>query len=119
MVSVSSSSDLQQMIPVRPTRPIAPRQQPQQDQDQQQNDQIVDKNNQKAVTSDEEIARAVRAYEQDRQQQKQFSSDQLSNAVIENGFEDTTANGYSQTGFANAGETNIASARGQYIDIYA
>lgn len=116
MVSVSSTSDLQQTIPVRPTRPIAPRQHP--PQDQQQQDQIVDKNNQTAVTSDEEISRAVHAYEQDRNQQKQFSNDQTTDTVLENYLEDSSTRGYSPSGLANAGGTNVASGRGQYIDIY-
>ena len=116
MVSVSSSSDLQQVIPVRPARPIAPRQQPQQD--QQQQDQIVDKNNQAAVTSDEEIERAVRAFEQDRNQKQQFVSNNARDIVLENDIEQFGSTGYGPSGTANAG-ASPSSGRGQYIDIYA
>lgn len=116
MASVSSSSDLQQVIPVRPTRPIAPRQQPQQD--PQQQDQIVDKNNQAAVTSDEEIERAVRAFEQDRKQKQQFVSNNARDIVLENDIEQFGSTGYDPSGTANAG-ASPSNGRGQYIDIYA
>ena len=66
MVSVNSSNELLQTIPVRPARPVASRNAQQED---QQNQIVEQATRQQNVVQDEDINRALLAYEQRNQQQ--------------------------------------------------
>ncbi|WP_033068136.1 hypothetical protein [Thalassospira australica] len=117
MVNLTSSSDLQNTLPVRPTSPIAQRQQSEQQQVQQ--DQYVDGNSRARQTSDQEAERAVRAFERDRNEQRQFISDGTQETVLENYVEQFDPVGYGANGSANATASNTAGGRGQVVDFLA
>lgn len=117
MVNGTSSSDLQNIIPVRRTSPIAQRQQS--DQTQVQQDQYVENNDQLRQTSDQEIERAVKAFERDRNAQQQFLEDGIENTVIENHIDQFEPTGYGASGASNAQAGSNAAARGQVVDFLA
>lgn len=115
MVSVLPSNELQQTIPVRPTRPVAPRNAQQED---QQNQIVEQATRQQDVVQDEDINRALRAYEQKNQQQQSDSSDFERNALEHNADLDA-ASGYDPSGYARGASASSNAARGTYIDFYA
>ncbi|MBX2832867.1 MAG: hypothetical protein KTR23_17210 [Rhodospirillales bacterium] len=115
MVGINSSNELQQTIPVRPTRPVAARIAQQED---QQNQIVEQATRQQTVVQDEDINRALRAYEQKNQQQQSDSSDFEQNAV-ENNAEYDAATGYDPAGYASGANASSNAARGTYIDFYA
>ncbi|HAY49631.1 hypothetical protein [Thalassospira sp.] len=117
MVSVSSSSDLQTAIPVRPNSPIAQRQQS--EQELQQQNQAVERTSRAALTSDQEIDRAVQAYERDRNEQQRFVKEGAQDTVLENYIDQFDPSGYGKSGSANSASANNAAGRGQYINILA
>ncbi|MDG4720479.1 MULTISPECIES: hypothetical protein [Thalassospira] len=117
MVSVSSSSDIQTAIPVRPTSPIAQRQQS--ELENQRQSQLVENNNRATQTSDQEIQRAVQAFERDRNAQQQFVKEGVQDTILENYIDQFDPTGYGQNGTANSASANNAAGRGQYINILA
>lgn len=117
MANVSSTSDLQNTIPVRPTSPIAQRQQSEQGQLQQ--DQVIERGSQVRQTSDQEVERAVRSFERDREEQQRFVKEGTQDTVLENYIEQYDPVGYEASGSSKSASANNAGGRGQVIDFYA
>eukprot|EP00003_Mantamonas_plastica_P010324 TRINITY_DN19750_c0_g1_i1.p1 TRINITY_DN19750_c0_g1~~TRINITY_DN19750_c0_g1_i1.p1 ORF type:complete len:116 (-),score=20.88 TRINITY_DN19750_c0_g1_i1:103-450(-) len=115
MVGVNSSNELLQTIPVRPARPMASRNAQQED---QQNQIVEQATRQQNVVQDEDINRALLAYEQRNQQQKSDSST-LERDALENNAEYNAATGYDPSGYASGANASSYAERGTYIDFYA
>jgi len=116
MVNVSSPSDLANTLPVRPASPIAQRQQS--EEPQIQKDQFVDRNDQTRLTSDQEIDRAVKAFQRDQNNQQQFLKEGNRETISDQYVEQFKQAGYEQTGSAKTQSISNANSRGQYFDIY-
>ncbi|MHC8495090.1 hypothetical protein ACTU44_20555 [Thalassospira sp. SM2505] len=115
MVSVSSSSDIKTAIPVRPASPIAQRQQS--EQEIQQQNQSVERTSRVSLTTDQEIERAVQAFQRDRNEQQRFVKEGTQETILENYIDQYDPSGYGQTGTTNSASANNAAGRGQYINI--
>jgi hypothetical protein len=117
MANVSSPSDIQNAIPVRPASPIAQRQQSEQQQIAQE--QFVNGGNQARQTNDQEVERAVRAFERDRNEKQRFISEGTQETVLENYIEQYDPTGYQASGASASSAGNNAAGRGQVVDFYA
>lgn len=114
MVRINSAVDLQQTNPVRPTRPVAPRTQQAED---KQNQILEQATRQETQVLDEDIGRALQAYEQ-RNRQTQDDATDITRDTIDNDTESVSLTGYNFAGNAQGANANSYAARGSFIDFY-